>query len=342
MNAIGKKVLELFTSWTLLRFEQENPGSEATAEDRAEFDSKVKDALTEEYRNAQRLVRKTRLDSEGKELKYTIRQGLAELQGYRTHPAFTRVDACASCTKSAQLRGARVPRWCRCASPMQKFIDRASETFSTKDDRRMLMLTLLQLREAVEHYKFYGNGRPAPKELVADRRERDPMRERVKITREDWKDDNTLRYRDVVEISTTDSTSRLNADLQSWDRPSAPSKRTQRLAFCGACGTNGKDPWFWVARKRVNGEYERGPFALTAYCPVCKALEVKPDLPPRTNIQWVVRKIKRHRTLVVEYRMFYRNRGRWVHGDTHEVCCTHLNALLQSRWSSIKPLRIKA
>lgn len=342
MNAIGKKVLELFVSWSFRTFETENPGADASVEEQVEFEGKVKDALTEEYRKAQRMVRQVSLDSEGKELRTTVKAGLAELQSFRTHPAFARTEACASCSKSAKLRGTRTLKWCRCPSDMQRFIDKALTTFRTRDDRRMLMLTLLQLREAVDHYNFYGNGKPKPKELVADRREREPMREAVKIVREEWKDDKVLRYSETVDVAATDSTSRLNADLQSWDRPAAPSKRTQRLAFCGNCASQGNNPWFWVARKRVNGQYERGPFALTAHCPVCKALEVKPDLPPRTNIQWVARKVRRHGAWVVEYRMFYRDRGRWVNGSTQEVCSTDLNDRLQRRWKMIKPLRINA
>lgn len=342
MNPVGKKVLELFASWSFARFETENPGADASVEEREEFDAKVKDALTEEYRKAQRMVREVSEDSEGKELQVTVKAGLAELQSFRTHPAFARTEACGSCSKSARLRGARALKWCPCPSSMQLFIDKALGTFRTKDDRRMLMLTLLQLRETVDHYNFYGNGKPRLKELVADRREREPMREATTIVREDWKDDNVLRYSETVDVATTDTTSRLNADLQSWDRPSAPSKRTQRLAFCGACADQGNNPWFWVARKRVNGEYERGPFALTAHCPVCKALEVTPTLPPRTNVQWVVRKVRRHGAVTVEYHLFYRSRGRWVNGTTHEVCSTDLDNRLQLRWKQVKPLRVKA
>lgn len=343
MNPIGKKVLELFSSWSFRDFEADSPGAYASAEEVAEFDAKVRNALTAEYRSVMRPVRDVRTNGEGLEVKVTVRAGLLELRKLRSHPAFRRTYTCASCTKSATDRGYKAPRWCRCPSDMQRFIDKALATFSTKDDRRMLMLTLLQLRESVEHYYFYGDGRPAPKEQLSDPREREPMREAITITRERWKDDKSFEGSSVVEIKGTDSTSRLNTDLQAWDRPNAPSKQTQRLAFCGACATLGSsNPWFWVPRKRVDGQYERGPFALTAHCPVCTALETKPDLPPRTNIQWVVRRKWRHGVRVAEVTMFYRLRGRWVNGTTHELCSTELNDRMQQRWRMLKPLRVNA
>jgi hypothetical protein len=339
MHVISKKALELFASWTFRQFEHDNPGADATPEESAEFGAKVHEAFTTEFRKTQLPAQVERTNTDGSKLRVRIKAGLEELLRYRTHPAFARVEACANCTKSAQVRGARVPKWCRCPSDMQRFIDKALTTFATKEDRRMLMYLLLILRESVEHYNFYGNGKPRPKELVADRREREPMRDKITAVREEWRDDNNLRYREVTEIQPTDSTSRLYDDLRVWDRPNAPSQKTQRLAFCGMCGDLGNNPWFWVARKRVDGRYERGPFALTAHCPVCKSLEVKPDLPPRTNIQSVGRKVRRHGKELVEYTLFYRSGGHWVNARTHEVCSTDLSNRLQQRWRKIKPLK---
>lgn len=339
MHAIGKKVLELFEFWAWRTIDEVKAAMAESESGDDELQTRIKDELTKEYRNAMRKVSVVITDKAGIEHKVVMTAGLAELRRYRTHPAFRRTDACATCTK----RSSRALKFCKCPSPMQLHIDKCLDTFSKRDDRRMLMLTLLQLREVVEHYNFYGDGKPKPKELMADPREREPLRAPIKLVKEVWKDDNTLLKSETTEMAGTDSTGRLYADLQGWDRPSAPSKRTQRLAYCGHCESMGNNPWFWVARKRVNGQYERSPFALTAYCPVCKSLEVKPEpRPPRTDIQFVARKVRRNGKAFVEFHTFYRNRGVWVNLRNDEVTHTELNHKLQLRWRSIRPLRINA
>lgn len=362
MHAIGKKVLELFEFWAWKKLDEIKVAMAETETSGLEFQARVRKELAVEYRKAvmERLRRFT--DDAGIEHHVVEPAGLVELRNLRKHPAFRRTYACATCIK----RSGRALKWCKCPSPMQTYIDRECDEFakdyrtlldtsaSTEDvqklvlqkvlpNKRLLMLRLLQLREVVEHYNFYGDGTPKPKELMADPREREPLRAPIKLVKEVWKDDNTLLKSETTEMAGTDSTSRLYVDLQGWDRPSAPSKRTQRLAYCGHCESMGNNPWFWVARKRVNGQYERSPFALTAHCPVCKSLEVKPEpRPPRTDIQFVARKVRRNGKAFFEFHTFYRNRGVWVNLRNDEVTHTELNHKLQLRWRSIRPLRINA
>lgn len=330
MHAIGKKVLELFESWAWRTVDEIKAAMAETSDDEA-IKLRIKEELTKEYRKLSKTVSTVNPKTE-----HTVQMmaGLVELQRFRTHPAFNRIEACATCVK----RSRRALKWCSCPSPMQLFIDKAFATFSQNGDKRMLMLTLLQLREAVEHFYFYGSGKPAPKLKLEDPREREALRESIKITKEDWKNDKVLRSTEVFEMAGTDSTSRLYLDLQGWDRPSAPAKKTTRMAFCGHCAENGGQAWFQVARRRINGEYERAPFALTAKCPVCSNLETKPaDKAPRTDIQFVARTARRKGKVTTQYFTFYRSRGWWVRLDTQEVASTELNRKLQLRWLPVKP-----
>lgn len=330
------KLNDLFRLWAEQKLAEAKPELDyATPAEVFDFNAHVRKAMASELRNVRKFVTVKRKDKELGELyTVTVRAGMQELYKLRYHPAFRRTMACTRCVTRAKEAGKTAPLACRHWTPMQRFINRAYDGLLMKPDTRKLMYVLLVLREAVEHYLFYGFN-PKAEEQVLDKREREPQRQGFTIEREVWGDDDTRTSVEYVEVKPTDSTSRLYADLQSWDRPNSFSKKTQRLAFCGACGTKGDNPWFWVARKRVDGGYERAPFALTHFCPRCKALETEPDLAPRTAIQCVPKKFRRHGVVGIELRLFYRARGRWVDSRTQEVCSTHLSQRLQLRWLAL-------
>jgi hypothetical protein len=331
-----RKLNDLFRLWAEQKLsEAPKEVSYATPEEVQDFNAHVRHAMAQELVSVRKFIRVQRKDKDLGEL-YTVRvrAGMQELYKLRYHPAFRRITACAGCVARAKEAEKPAPLSCRHRTPLQKFINRTYESLLMKPDTRKLMYVLLVLREAVEHYLFYGFN-PLVEEPVLDKREREPQRHGFTLEREVWADDDTRTSVEYVEVKPSDSTSRLHADLQSWDRPSSFSKNSQRLAFCGACGEKGDNPWFWVARKRVDGGYERAPFALTHFCPRCKALETTPTLAPRTAFQFVPRKFRRHGVKGIEYHLFYRSRGRWVSGATHEVCSTQLSQRLQLRWLSL-------
>lgn len=328
-----RKLRDLFRMWAEQKLEDAKPELEYSTPDEVEdFNARVRQAMANELRDVRKYVTVQRKDKELGELyAVTVRKGMQELYKLRYHPAFRRTAPCARCVARAAKADRPVPLACRHWTSMQRFINKTYDALTMKPSTRKLMYVLLVLREAVEHYFFYGFN-PRIEEPVLDKREREPQRQSFMLERETWADDETLARVEYVEIKPTDSTTRLQSDLQGWDRPSSFSKKTQRLAFCGSCATKGDNPWFWVPRRRVDGGYERAPFALTHFCPSCKTLETAPDLAPRTPIQILSRKYRRHGKVGYELRMFYRHRQQWVDARTHEVCCTHMSRRLQLRW----------
>ena len=343
------KLMDLFRAWAENVVAELKPDARyATVEELSTFDAAVRKTMAAEFRAVRKFVNAKRPSKELRTVEVVTprevleikvptdvvvrtRAGMQELHKLRWHRAFRRIAACAQCVSDAKKYKRKEPLMCRHHTPMQDFIFRMYDVLSKKPDTRKLMYVLLVLREAVEHHFFYGFN-PVTERKFTDTRKRAESRESFSIEKLVWKDDTTLESTEYTEVMPTDSTSRLYADLQSWDRPSSFSKKTQRLAFCGTCAERGDSPWFWTPRKRINGEYEKAPFALTAVCRRCGQVEVQPDLPPRTPVQFVPRKYRRHGIVGYTINVLYRSRGRWVAAATHEACCVMLSNRLQQRW----------
>lgn len=206
--------------------------------------------------------------------------GLRELRGYVRHPAFR-----GRCDVHATRIG------CSCPSKGQRWLSKVILGFLHQHDGFALTVAVLECRQYVRHYYDFSGRKPETARHENGDRRMLRASDLIDYVRKTWApgrdEQGRFTYHDTLEVVRgvqRASVSDREFELQGWDRPTSLPTKTTRMAFCGVCADNPKQygsPWFRVRRRRLKTGYEQAPFALTAHCPVCKALEQEPR--PRTS-----------------------------------------------------------
>lgn len=213
-----------------------------------------------------------------------IRQtGIAELRGYFKHPAFN-----GRCEKHARQIG------CSCPSRGRKWLAQVITGCIRQHDGFALAIAVLECRQIVRHYYDFSGRKPDASQHENGDRRQARVNDLIHYVQRTWTpgrdEQGRFTHHDTLEVKQTTRTSRtsrlLMMDLQGWDRPTSLPTKSTRLAFCGVCADAPKrkgSPWFRVRRRRLKTGYEQAPFARTAHCPRCGALEETPR--PRTSTE---------------------------------------------------------